>query len=102
MNYQYPGHFLPDQDPGQELGSPFGFFTVLLWNFPIQQVIWYAMIFGWLKAAEIIRNPFGNPMFAAWNHKDDFCLDMFDEIEFEIWKATKSLENQDTIPINEI
>ena len=75
---------------------------ILLGNFPIQQVIWYSMIFGWLKAAEVLRNPFGSPMLSPWNHKDDYCLDMFDELEVEIWKASKFLENQDIIPMDEL
>ena len=60
-----------------------------------QQVIWYTMIFGWLKAAETLRNPFGNPRQSAWNHRNEFCLDMYEELEVEIWKSTKFISNQD-------
>ena len=70
-------------------------------NFPVQQVIWYSMLFGWLKAAEIIRNPFGSSKLAIGNQKHHFHLEMFDVLEVEIWKASKSLEAQDIIPINE-
>jgi hypothetical protein len=75
---------------------------VLLLNFPFQQVIWYSLIFGWLKAAEELRNPFGSPMLSAWNHKHDFCFDMYEELEIEIWKASEFLASQDMIPIEDL
>ena len=75
--------------------------TVLAANFPFQQVIWYSLIFGWLKAGEILRNPFGSPMLSPWNHKNDFCLNIHEELEVEIWKASEFIQNQDKIPIND-
>ena len=71
---------------------------VLILNFPVQQFCWYLLIFGWLKAAEKLRNPFGSPMLSAWNHKHDYCLDMYEELEVEIWKASEFMEKQDMIP----
>ena len=70
-------------------------------------MVWYPMIFGWMKAAEIICNPFGSKKLkksAGWNHEEghSFCLDMFEELEFEIWKASKSLENHDVIPMEQM
>ena len=75
--------------------------AVLVGNLPMQQMIWYPMIFGWLKAAEIIRNPFGSKTLAGWNHKTDFCLNMVEELEVEIWKASKSLQNHNVIPMEQ-
>ena len=73
----------------------FDLILVLVMNFPFQQVIWYTMIFGWLKAAETLRNPFGNPRQSAWNHRNEFCLGMYEELEVEIWKSAKFISNQD-------
>ena len=99
--FEFSGQdFTTEYDPDDQNKS--NLVMILLINFPIQQVIWYAMIFGWLKAAEILRNPFGSPMLSPWNHRKDFCLDMFHELEFEIWKASKFLENQDIIPLDDI
>ena len=72
---------------------------VLLLNFPFQQFCWFLLIFGMLKAAEKLRNPFGSSMLSAWNNKDEYCLEMFEELEVEIWKASEFIEQQDTIPI---
>ena len=74
------------------------FIMVLLLNFPFQQFCWFLLIFGMLKAAEKLRNPFGTSMPSAWNHKHDYCLDMFEELEVEIWKASEFMEKQDQIP----
>ena len=71
---------------------------VLLLNFPFQQFCWFLLIFGMLKAAEKLRNPFGCSMLSAKNHQQDYCLDMFEELEVEIWKASKFIENQDEFP----
>ena len=76
--------------------------VVLIGNFPVQQIFWYTMIFGWLKAAEIIRNPFGNPRLPASNCKNGSCKDMFEELEMEMWKASRLLSNQDIIPLEEV
>ena len=75
--------------------------SVLILNFPFQQVIWHALIFGWLKAAEVLRNPFGNPSLCKWNGKNNFGLNMYEELEVEIWKAAEFIEKQDLIPNNE-
>ena len=72
---------------------------VLLLNFPFQQFCWFLLIFGMLKAAEKLRNPFGSSMLSAWNNKDEYCLEMFEELEVEIWKASEFMERQDIIPI---
>jgi hypothetical protein len=69
-------------------------------NFPFQQVIWHLLMFGWLKAAEVLRYPFGNPSLRKWNAKDTFCLNMYEELEVEIWKASEFIERQDSIPNN--
>ena len=66
-------------------------------NFPFQQVIWHSLIFGWLKAAEVLRYPFGK----IGSAKNDFCLNMYEELEVEIWKASEYIERQDSIPNND-
>ena len=66
-------------------------------------MFWYSMIFGWLRAAEMMQNPFGSPLLSgSIRCQNDFCLDMFAELEVEIWKASISLENQDIIPMNDM
>ena len=75
---------------------------VLFLNFPFQQFCWFLLIFGWLKAAEKLRNPFGSPMLSAWNHRNDYCLDMYEELEVEIWKASEFIKKQDIVPIETI
>ena len=97
QNWNFRYDPVGEGDPEYDQGN---LAVVLICNFPVQQVFWYTMIFGWLKAAEVIRNPFGNPMMSAWNNTST-CLDMFDELEMEMWKASKSLENQTMIPLEE-
>ena len=41
-------------------------------------------------------------MLSAWNHKHDFCFDMYEELEIEIWKASEFLASQDMIPIEDV
>ena len=78
-------------------------FIVLLFNFPFQQVIWYVLIFGWLKAAEVLRNPFGSPRLSSFTiNKSHFCFDMYEELEVEIWKASEFIVSQDMIPMEDV
>ena len=41
-------------------------------------------------------------MLSAWNHRNDYCLDMYEELEVEIWKASEYINKQDIIPIETI
>ena len=87
-----------EYDPNTEpIGNLFG---VLMCNWPFQEIVWYAMIFGFLSAAEVVMNPFGNPTMSAWGHENDYCLDMFKDFEVEVWKASESIAAQHMVPIN--
>ena len=94
-----------EYDPNSSVEDPIGgnIIAVLIGNFPTHEVFWYPMLFGWLKAAEMIRNPFGNSKLRnnrPWNNRNQFNLNMFDVLEVEIWKASKCVETQNIIPID--
>ena len=46
----------------------------------------YMLIFGWLKVADILSNPFGN---------DIYDINLASTLDLNIWKASVTLENQD-------
>ena len=46
----------------------------------------YMLIFGWLKVADILSNPFGN---------DIYDINLASTLDLNIWKASITLENQD-------
>ena len=52
---------------------------VLVINFPLIELVKYALIIGWMKVAIFLQNPFG---------KDEgYDIDMVSYLDVEIWKA---------------
>ena len=47
------------------------------------------LIFGWIKVAVILENPFGND--------EHYDLKLADICDLNIWKSSITLENQDKI-----
>ena len=47
----------------------------------------YMLIFGWLRVANILNNPFGND--------EIFDIKLSAILDFNIWKSSITLENQE-------
>ena len=47
------------------------------------------LIFGWIKVADILENPFGND--------EHYDLKLADICDLNIWKSSITLENQEKI-----
>ena len=51
------------------------------------QLLMYMLIFGWLKVADILSNPFGNDKV--------YDINLASTLDLNIWKASITLENQE-------
>ena len=49
----------------------------------------YILIFGWLRVADILSNPFGND--------EHFDINLSSTLDLNIWKASVCLESQDQV-----
>merc|ERR1719186_418411 len=60
--------------------------TIIL-GFPVHGLLMYMLIFGWLKVADILSNPFGNDKL--------YDINLASTLDLNIWKSSISLENQE-------
>ena len=51
------------------------------------QLLMYMLIFGWLKVADILSNPFGNDKV--------YDINLASTLDLNIWKSSITLENQE-------
>ena len=51
------------------------------------QLLMYMLIFGWLKVADILSNPFGNDKV--------YDINLASTLDLNIWKASITLDNQE-------
>ena len=47
----------------------------------------YMLVFGWLKVADILSNPFGSDQ--------DYDVNLASTLDLNIWKASVTIENQE-------
>eukprot|EP00092_Neocalanus_flemingeri_P011927 GFUD01012859.1.p1 GENE.GFUD01012859.1~~GFUD01012859.1.p1 ORF type:complete len:435 (-),score=93.53 GFUD01012859.1:908-2068(-) len=59
--------------------------TILL-SFPGHELLMFLLIFGWLKVADILVDPFGN---------DFWDIDLVSTLDINIWKSSVTIENQE-------
>jgi len=60
--------------------------TIVL-SFPGHQLLMYMLVFGWLKVADILSNPFGSDQ--------DYDVNLASTLDLNIWKASVTIENQE-------
>lgn len=68
----------------QDLGQ---FLTLLILNFPGHGILIYILVFGWLRVAEILNNPFGR--------NELYDINLATVLDLNIWKSSILLENQE-------
>eukprot|EP00091_Calanus_sinicus_P000147 TRINITY_DN10071_c0_g1_i1.p1 TRINITY_DN10071_c0_g1~~TRINITY_DN10071_c0_g1_i1.p1 ORF type:complete len:110 (-),score=16.07 TRINITY_DN10071_c0_g1_i1:73-402(-) len=60
--------------------------TIIL-SFPVHGLLMYMLIFGWLRVADILSNPFGNDKV--------YDINLASTLDLNIWKSSITLENQE-------
>jgi len=60
---------------------------IILLGFPVYGILMYMLIFGWLRVANILNNP--------WGKDELYDINLSAILDFNIWKSSITLEDQE-------